>query len=95
MRVVIFSLLSLCPLLAQTVPHLAVDVAANRHAISPDIYGINGYGNSDLGDSLRVGVIRSGGDQTTRYNWLNDTYNSAADWYFHNFAYDDADPSQL
>ena len=72
---------------AQAVPTLSVDVAANRHPISPDIYGINDYSDKGLANVARVGVRRWGGDATSRYNFLLDTYNSANDYYFENFAY--------
>jgi len=79
-------------LAAQTAgPALRVDAAAGRHPISPYIYGINHYSSSQkLVEWLRIPFGRWGGDHTTRYNWLTDTYNSAADWFFENqpFAHD-------
>jgi uncharacterized protein (TIGR03437 family) len=76
-------------------PALAVDVSASRHPISPDIYGINDYGNTGLSAELRVGATRWGGDAATRYNWKNDSYNAAADWYFTSFPYDNKRPDLL
>ena len=62
---------------------LAVDVAADRHPISPDIYGMNMY---DLEPAfvkeLHVPVTRWGGDATSRYNWLVDSSNAGDDWFF-------------
>ena len=79
------TLCSLCSLAsAQSAPSLAVDAGANQHAISPYIYGINDYGDNGLGNAVRVGVRRWGGDATLRYNYLIDTWNSAADYYFEN-----------
>ncbi len=78
---------------AQTVPTLSVDAVANRHPISPDIYGINDYSDKGLANVTRVGVRRWGGDATSRYNWLLDTFNSANDYYFENFAYGNAAPA--
>src|SRR5579885_1681946 len=90
LRPIVLLILSANPLLvvaADSGPNLGVDVAASRHAISPDIYGINDYGDSGLARSMRIPVNRWGGDAATRYNWLNDTYNSAADWYFETQVY--------
>jgi uncharacterized protein (TIGR03437 family) len=82
---------------AQSGPALAIDDAANRHPISPDIYGINDFsaGNQSLSAAMRISVRRFGGDATTRYNWLFDNYNSGSDYYFENYAYTDAGAAQL
>src|SRR5271169_1793585 len=82
---------------AQSGPALAIDAAANRHPISPDIYGINDFsaGSQSLAAAMRVSVRRFGGDATTRYNWLFDNYNSGSDYYFENYAYTDAGAAQL
>ncbi|HEY3742913.1 MAG TPA: glycoside hydrolase family 44 protein, partial [Bryobacteraceae bacterium] len=93
-RYVLFLLL-IATVSAADGPALSVDASAARHPISPDIYGINDYGNGGLSTELPVGVTRWGGDSTTRYNWLNDSYNAAADWYFTSFPYDNAQPSLL
>ena len=78
-------LLAATALHAQTPPKLAVDAAANRHPISPYIYGINEYQDTGLGTIMRIPVRRFGGDAATNYNWQIDVWNSAADWYFENF----------
>ena len=68
---------------ATTGPSLSVDVAAARHAISPDIYGLNGGDpafNAEIGQS----VARWGGNASSRYNFKNHTYNTASDWYYEN-----------
>ncbi|MGZ4618621.1 MAG: glycoside hydrolase family 44 protein [Frankiaceae bacterium] len=62
-------------------PALAVDAAADRHPISPDIYGLN-FADPKLGEELRLPVDRWGGNRATRYNYLNNTSNSGSDWYF-------------
>jgi hypothetical protein len=64
---------------------LTVDAAAGRHAISPYIYGMNTYAMQNapqLMRELRIPIRRWGGNATTRYNYLTDNANSAADWYF-------------
>lgn len=64
-------------------PKLTVDVAANRHPINPDIYGIASYGlDPQFAEQIRVPNVRWGGDTTTRYNWLVDSSNMGFDWYF-------------
>jgi uncharacterized protein (TIGR03437 family) len=70
---------------SQQGPGISIDAAANNHPISPDIYGINDYGDQGLAAELRLSVRRWGGDQTTRYNWQLDSYNAASDWYYEDF----------
>ena len=58
-----------------------VDVAANRHPISPFVYGI-AYGTSaDLND-LNAPLNRYGGNNASRYNWQLNADNRDFDWYF-------------
>ena len=58
-----------------------IDVAANRHAIDPRIYGV-AYPDANALSDLRVPVNRWGGNATTRYNWQLNASNRASDWYF-------------
>ena len=64
-------------------PALSVDAAANRHAISPYIYGMN-YASEAIASALNLPVRRWGGNSTSRYNWQNDTTNTGSDYYFEN-----------
>src|ERR1700722_13460047 len=81
------AILSVCVVAeAQSALTLTVDAGTNQHAISPYIYGINDYSDNGLGNAVRVGVRRWGGDATLRYNYLIDTWNSAADYYYENSA---------
>jgi len=80
---------------AQTAPALAVDANANRHPISPYVYGINEYSDTGLSSALHIPVRRFGGDATTSYNWQIDVSNSAADWYFENFPQTSGNASSL
>lgn len=64
-------------------PALSVDVSADRHAISPDIYGMN-FPDATLAAELHMSVQRWGGNSTTRYNWQADIANRGSDWYFEN-----------
>jgi Glycoside hydrolase family 44 len=71
--------------------YVAVDAQANRHAISPDIYGLAFAATSDL-VALNAPLNRSGGDSETSYNWLLNSDNRGNDWYFESFADSDATP---
>src|SRR5689334_11337609 len=51
-----------------------VDPGANRHPISPLIYGVN-FGDDAQAARLRWPVRRWGGNATTRYSWQDDTAN--------------------
>ncbi|EWM10296.1 glycosyl hydrolase [Kutzneria sp. 744] len=73
---------------ATTGPALSVDVSAARHAISPDIYGLNG-GDPAFSAEIGQSVARWGGNASTRYNFKNHTYNTGSDWYFENIVADD------
>ena len=64
-------------------PALSVDVTADRHTISPYIYGMN-FADEDLADELQLPVRRWGGNSTTRYNWTINVHNTGSDWYFEN-----------
>jgi hypothetical protein len=72
---------------------VAVDPNADRHPVSPAIYGMN-YGTAAQMSRLKVPVRRWGGNATTRYNWETDTNNSASDWFFTNYA-GGANPANL
>jgi len=62
-------------------PALHVDVQADRHPISPDIYGM-AYPDAALAKEIRLPLNRWGGDATTRYNWQVDGSNAGDDWFF-------------
>jgi hypothetical protein len=73
-------------------PALAVDLntpstpSENPHTISPYVYGVNGYGMDSASQKIaNPGLVRWGGDATSRYNYQNNMTNSASDWYFENF----------
>lgn len=60
---------------------VTVDAGANRHAISPLIYGANWADQATVSD-LNLSVNRRGGNATSNYNWQVNATNHAADWYF-------------
>jgi hypothetical protein len=72
---------------------VSVDPNADRHPVSPLIYGMN-FGTAAQMARLKVPVRRWGGNATTRYNWEIDTNNSASDWFFTNYA-GSANPASL
>ena len=75
-------------------PALSVDAGANRHAISPDIYGINFYWDLGASDdpngpayaaaapSIHPTLRRWGGDSTSTYHWKYDIEDLADDWFY-------------
>lgn len=68
---------------AVTNPSLSADITADRHPISPDIYGVNNYElDAALPKTVNIPVNHWGGNAATRYNWLVDSSNSGADWFF-------------
>ena len=75
-------------------PALSLDATADRHLISPFIYGMN-FADATLAAELDLPVNRFGGNSTTRYNWQNDTSNRAMDWFFENIPNDNAQPGSL
>jgi hypothetical protein len=60
---------------------ISVDAAANRHPINPNIYGVAHATTAELND-LNAPLNRNGGNNTSRYNWLQNADNRAQDWYF-------------
>jgi Glycoside hydrolase family 44 len=68
---------------ATTGPALSVDVTAGRHAISPDIYGMN-FADRTTSAQLGLTVDRSGGNATSRFNYLNSTTNTGSDYFYEN-----------
>lgn len=54
---------------------------SNTSRISPLIYGAN-FATRDQAFALNLPLNRSGGNATTRYNWLTDATSSGSDWYF-------------
>jgi hypothetical protein len=80
--------LSVLSLTAQTAPTLAVDANANRHPISPYIYGINEWSDNGLFQMMHIPVLRWGGDDATSYNWQTSTKNNTGDnpWCYENYS---------
>ena len=82
---------TLSPPAATTGPALAVDVntpntpSENPHTISPYVYGMNAYLLDSASEKIaNPGILRWGGDDSSRYNYQNGWTNSGSDWYFEN-----------
>jgi hypothetical protein len=60
---------------------VSVDASANRHPISPNIYGFAFGSTQDLAVT-NFTMNRSGGNGTSTYNWQINAANHASDWYF-------------
>lgn len=71
---------------------VSINVLANQHYISPYIYGgsfpkdTTTIQNADPGFSGPV-MVRWGGNGSSTYNWQQQTYNAASDYYFEDFAF--------
>ncbi len=89
-----FSLLvGLLPASCLAVDTVSIDVGADRHPISPLIYGMN-FATPAQATTLRCPINRRGGNATTRYNWQLDCTSSGSDWYFLSHPEDGALPSE-
>src|SRR5580658_4664605 len=73
---------------AQSPPALAVDAGANRHSISPLVYGINEWSDNGLMALMHIPLVRWGGDDATTFNWQNSVKNNTGDnpWMYENYS---------
>jgi uncharacterized protein (TIGR03437 family) len=83
-----FLLAAAVSLHGQSAPALTVDAAANRHPISPWIYGINQWSDNGIQGMMRIPLVRWGGDDATSFNWLNSVKNNTGDnpWVYQNYS---------
>jgi hypothetical protein len=72
---------------------VTIDTAQNRHPISPLIYGTAFATSNQLSD-LNFTLNRSGGNEETTYNWLNNTHGKGNDWYFESYPDDNPTPGE-
>ncbi|MGH9560836.1 MAG: glycoside hydrolase family 44 protein, partial [Terracidiphilus sp.] len=61
-----------------------INTLSNRHAISPFVYGNNDQTISDIQDAGYT-FSRWGGNDASNYNWILQTRNAAADYYFEDY----------
>ncbi len=91
----IFLCLLAGPVLAAGGPvTVTVDPGADRHPVSPLIYGVD-FGSTAQANRLHWPVRRWGGNATTRYSWQDDTSNRASDYLFYNIPETNAHPENL
>jgi len=76
---------------------VAIDAAADRSPVSPDIYGVN-YEEIEPDGVSRMdeySVMRWGGNAATRYNWELNVQNHASDWFYMNLPKENAAGEKL
>ncbi len=61
---------------------ISVDALANRHPISPLVYGVNFPPNAAYINDSGTTFVRWGGNNSTGYNWKNFDCNLDNDWFF-------------
>jgi hypothetical protein len=66
-----------------------VNATAGRHPINPNVYGL-AYASRSVLTDLNVPFNRWGGNNTSRYNWLQNADNRGSDWYFQSVPYGSA-----
>ena len=66
-----------------------VDASADQHSIDPAVYGVAYATQTQLID-LRMAAHRRGGNNTSRYNWQQNSDNRGNDWFYQSIAYDSA-----
>lgn len=60
--------------------NVSVDLSKEKKEISPYIYGINQYGNTNNYKNVAVNAVRQGGNRYTGYNWETNWSNAGEDW---------------
>lgn len=78
---------SATPSVPTTAVSVTIDALTNRHSISPYIYGGAYPKDAATITDSGLSVVRWGGNATSQYNWVTQTSNSAADWYFTDYTY--------
>ncbi len=73
---------------------VAINTLADRHLISPYIYGVNTMNTNNI-SSMEPTLVRFGGNEASNYNWTLFTYNAGGDWFFEDFGLGGVDSVQL
>lgn len=60
--------------------NVSVNLLNQRKEISPYIYGINQFGNTNNYKNVTVNAVRQGGNRYTGYNWETNWSNAGEDW---------------
>lgn len=72
---------------------IAIDAGAERHPISPLIYGAS-FADADAIADLNLPLVRAGGNSASAYNWRAEARGAGRDWYFESMAIAPDDASQ-
>jgi hypothetical protein len=79
---VLLTIVLCSPAMADRMPAaVRIDAGANRHPISPLIYGVSQATAADLA-ALNAPLNRSGGNNMSTYSYANNALNLDRDWYF-------------
>jgi hypothetical protein len=70
-----------------TAVNVTVDVLANRHTISPYVYGGSFPADAAHVSDSGITVVRWGGNASSTYNWQLGTDNADNDYYFEDFKF--------
>ncbi len=81
------------PAVATTAITVSINTLANRHPISPYIYGVNFPPSAAYVTQSGATLVRWGGNNASRYNWKINGKNIDADWYFENYSWGTPDSS--
>ena len=76
------------PQVSPTAVTVTVNLLANRHPISPYIYGANFPPSAAYITNAGVTLSRWGGNNTSTYNWKLNVNNLDNDWYFENYPWE-------
>ena len=60
---------------------VTVNLAGEKKAISPHIYGVNDSGDGSNLKNVTVDTVRQGGNRLTGYNWETNYSNAGEDWH--------------
>ncbi len=74
---------------------VSIDALANRHTISPYVYGGNPSEGPAQATDLGMSLARFGGNASSDYNWQLHTYNSGSDYYFEDYGLGGAEPDSV
>ena len=78
---------SATPVAASTSVQATINVLANRHTISPYVYGGSFPTSTSAITDSGTTVVRWGGNAASTYNWQLFTYNADNDYYFEDFGF--------
>jgi len=70
-----------------------IDVTADRHSISPLIYGTS-FPDPAAARDLGLGIARAGGNSASLYNWQIEARQAGRDWFFESLPIAADDPAQ-